>query len=356
MTTAAHRILLVDDDPDDRALAVTLLRARRPDLEISEAADGVTFAGHLARGAFDLVVTEHRLAWGDGLRLLTTVKDLHPGLPVVLFTTDPDADLASRAVRAGIDGFLAKTSRGFLELADLVGELLGPAEPAESPASPAEDVVRALSHDLQEPVQLVSRYARLLGERYRDRLGEDGERHLGHLVRSAERVQSMLDDLLEVARAGARSRQRVDLDSVVDEAVETLYGAIEETGARITRDPLPTVEADRSQMVRLFQNLIGNAIKFHGDEPPEVHVGGGGGDGRWELTVRDNGIGISEADRERIFEVFERLHTAEEIPGTGVGLAICRRIAEGHGGTLAVDSQPGGGSIFTLTLPRGETP
>ena len=424
--TAAHRILLVDDDPDDRALAVAVLRSRRSDLTVAEAGDGVSFAGHLARGNFDVVVTEHRLSWGDGLRLLDTVKDLHPDRAVVLFTAEAGSETVSRAVRGGVDGIVPKSSSGFLELASLVVELLegrsaaggdavdgpsreppsprrvdpeptpfpgaGPAwrsahgpgdgrrraagggppaprltpvarpagghPPSSSPPSPAEDIVHALSHDLQEPVQLVTRYARLRGERYGEELDGEGERHLGHLVRSAERLQSMLDDLLDVARSGAggREHERVDLEAVVDEALETLHGPIEETGARVTRDPLPTVEADRSQMVRLFQNLIGNAIKFHGENPPEIHVRAAAEDDLWVLEVQDNGIGIAEEDRERIFEVFERLHTADEIPGTGVGLAICRRIAQGHGGTLTVESTPGRGSTFTLALPREATP
>jgi len=378
--TAARRILLVDDAPDDRALAATVLRGRLDGIEVHEVADGLAFATRLARGDFDAAVVEQHLAWADGLRLLSTIKDFYPDRPVVLFTGDPDPDLASRAIQAGADGYATKSSRGYLRLAEVVEELLGwPAAtiarhrpPAEALSGGSEhsptgrpggdgpgqsddrigDLSRAVTHDLQEPLQLVTRYAGLIDERFRDRLGEEGTRFLGHLTASARRMQEMIDDLHDLLRldAGTATAEPVALDEVVDEALETLRGAIEESGARIDRGPLPTVPADRRQMVRLFQNLLGNAIKFRGEAAPEIRIGAERRDGAWAISVRDNGIGIAPADQQRIFQMFQRLHTADEVPGSGVGLAVSRRIAEGHGGSLDVESTPGAGSTFTLTL------
>ncbi|MGD2115105.1 MAG: ATP-binding protein [Acidobacteriota bacterium] len=378
--TVAPRILLIDDDPDDRALAAALLRAGLGSAVVDEVEDGIGFAARLAKGGFDAVVTEQRLGWGEGLRLLCTIKDFHPNRPVILLTGDPDPDLASRAVRSGADGFVPKTSRGYLRLSEIVGELLewpvlprsGTAERTDEAdrsnrsgradrvdrADQEDRLTRAVAHDLQEPLQLVTRYARRLDERFRDRLEADGGRFLDHLLASATRMQEMIDDLLEYSRLGECDRvvESVDLDEALEAALDNLRGPIEEAGARVTRDPLPTVRADRSQMVRLFQNLLGNAVKFRGDAPPEIHVGARCENGQWLLSVRDNGIGIPARDRERIFGMFQRLHTAAEVPGTGVGLALCRRIAEVHRGGVTVDSEPGAGSTFTVTLPAEVSP
>lgn len=373
--TEAARILLVEDDPDDRTVVAEHLHSGAFPVVVVEAPDGVAFAAHLARGDFDAVITEQRLGWGEGLRLLCTVKDFYPDRPVIFLTQETDPDLESRAVALGAEGFLPKTSRGYARLLALLGEHLdrsahprsrrvetetdAPAAHSTPPGSSerAAHLTRAVTHDLQEPLQLVIRYTRLLDERFRDRLDADGARCLEHLTASADRMQEMIDDLLTYSRVGSEACtvERVALDEVIDAALETLQGILEETGARVTRSALPTVRADRSQMVRLFQNLLGNAIKFRGAEPPEVHVGAHRRDGGWDLTVRDNGIGIPPADQERIFQPFQRLHAVEEYPGTGVGLALCRRIAEIHGGELTVDSAPGAGATFTLTLPPEAT-
>ena len=237
-----------------------------------------------------------------------------------------------------------------------VGRRLGGSPRGRRLAGPVEDLTRAVAHDLQEPLQLVTRYARLIDQRYRDRLDDEGARFLGHLAASAERMQSMIDDLHDVLRLGRR-RARARRSTSTPPSTRPWQrspGRSRSPARAIDRDPLPTVTADRPQMVRLLQNLIGNAIKFRGDETPRIHLSAARRDGGWAISVRDNGIGIAETDRERIFGMFQRLHTAGEIPGTGVGLAVCRRIAEGHGGTLSVESTPGAGSTFTLTLPQAD--
>jgi light-regulated signal transduction histidine kinase (bacteriophytochrome) len=228
------------------------------------------------------------------------------------------------------------------------------AVPPGRAAAELRDFAHVVSHDLQAPLGRIDRYARLLAESLGERLGAIPRGHLEQLRRSAEQMQAMLDAILEYARVESRggSFERVDLEAVLDQVREVLGSELEGSGAVLANEPLPTVEADRSQMVRLFQNLIANAVKFRGGEPPSIRVAAQeNGDG-WDLLVIDNGIGIPAADQERVFGMFERLHSESEIPGSGVGLAICKRIAERHGGSIRVESGPGRGSTFIVHLPH----
>jgi hypothetical protein len=166
-------------------------------------------------------------------------------------------------------------------------------------------------------------------------------------------MHTLITDLLALSRVGTRGRTfaAADLNAVVDQALDGLRASIAETGASITRDALPTLTADAGQMVQLFQNLIGNALKFRSERAPEIHVGARPLPDRWELAVRDNGIGIEPQYYERIFLIFQRLHTRRLYPGTGIGLAICKKIVERHGGAIWVQSQAGQGSTFYFTIP-----
>lgn len=167
------------------------------------------------------------------------------------------------------------------------------------------------------------------------------------------RMQELINGLLQYSRVGTKGEEmaRIDLDVAVNDAVANLEVAIEENGAQVTRDDLPEVVADRRQLAQLFQNLIGNAIKFHGDRAPAVHVGAERRNGEWVVEVRDNGIGIDPDHRDRIFDIFERLHGRERYEGTGIGLAICKKIVERHGGRIWVESQAGRGAAFRFTIP-----
>ncbi|MFU8867908.1 sensor histidine kinase [Natronococcus sp.] len=235
------------------------------------------------------------------------------------------------------------------ELEAIVGEL-------ETSNERLEQFASAASHDLQEPLRMISSYLRLLEERYGDDLDGDAEEFVAFAVDGADRLQVMVDDLLAYSRVETRGDplEPVELDAVLEDALTDLGVRIEETDAEITVEELPRVAGDRSQLRQLFQNLLSNSLEYSGDEPPRVHVSAERVGSRWEIRVRDEGIGIDSEDQERIFEAFDRLHTQEDHEGTGIGLALCQRIAERHDGTLEVDSEPGEGATFSVVLPPVE--
>lgn len=209
------------------------------------------------------------------------------------------------------------------------------------------------SHDLQEPLRMVSSYLQLIGSRYKGRLDRDADEFIGYAVDGALRMKAMIEGLLAYARVQTRAEplQPIDTAEAFDEALHNLRLSIEESGAAVTRDALPLVNADRTQLVQLFQNLIANALKFRGEAPPRVHVSAEQHGDEWLFAVRDNGIGFDAEHADRLFRMFQRLH-GKEYPGSGIGLALCRRIVERHGGRIWAAPGQGGGSTFSFTLPR----
>jgi len=218
-----------------------------------------------------------------------------------------------------------------------------------------EQFVYVASHDLQEPLRMVSSYTQLLGKRYKGKLDSDADEFIGFAVDGADRMQKMINDLLVFSRVTTRGKEfeTVDLEKALSDALDNLKIAIEENKATITHGPLPKVVADEPQMVRLLQNIIGNAIKFHGQEPPVIHVSAKEGTKEWTVSVKDNGIGIDKKYFDRLFIIFQRLHTRDQYPGTGIGLAVCKKTVERHGGTIWVEWEGAGkGSTFIFTLPK----
>lgn len=214
------------------------------------------------------------------------------------------------------------------------------------------------SHDLQEPLRMVSSYTQLLAKRYRGRLDADADDFIGFAVDGAARMQKLIQDLLAYSRVGTRNleRQAVSMDSVLEYATDMLQLVIKGTDAAVTHESLPSIKVDERQMTQLFQNLISNAIKFRGQEPPRIHVSATRLDGEWLFSVHDNGIGIEPQYADRIFVIFQRLHNRDDYPGTGIGLAICKKIVERHGGRIWMESEPGKGSTFFFTVPDGKEP
>ena len=218
------------------------------------------------------------------------------------------------------------------------------------------------SHDLQEPLRMISSYTQLLGRRYGDRLDGDAKEFMAYIVDGAARMKQLIEDLLAYSRVGTRAKefQEVDSGASLARALSNLRASQEASGAVITHDPMPHVLADGAQLAQIFQNLIGNAIKFRGAEPPRIHVGAQTTDTVCVFTVKDNGIGLDTQYAERIFMMFQRLHNKTEYPGTGIGLAIVKKIVERHGGRIWVESEPGKGAQFGFTIARehatGATP
>jgi PAS domain S-box-containing protein len=219
-----------------------------------------------------------------------------------------------------------------------------------------EQFAYVASHDLQEPLRMVASYTQLLARRYRDRLDGDAIEFIEYAVDGVTRMQALINDLLAYSRVGTRGGEPVpvDMDEVLERVLRSLGPAIEEARAAITSDPLPTVMGDAIHLSQLLQNLIGNAIKFRGEEDPRVHISATRQNGEWLFSVSDNGIGIAPEFRDRIFVIFQRLHSRGEYPGTGIGLSICRKIVERHGGRIWVERSPQGGSEFFFTLPAVE--
>jgi PAS domain S-box-containing protein len=218
-----------------------------------------------------------------------------------------------------------------------------------------EQFAYVASHDLQEPLRIISSFAQLLARRYKNQLDADANDFIAFIVDGAVRMQTLINDLLAYSRVGTRGNEKrpVRLDDTLDRALANLRVAIDESHAEFTRDPLPTLMADASQITQLFQNLVGNALKYRAADPPRIHISAQQEGNEWLISIRDNGIGIDPLYLERIFVIFQRLHTREQYPGTGIGLAICQKIVERHGGRIWVDSKQGQGSIFHFTLPIG---
>ncbi|HYN79854.1 MAG TPA: ATP-binding protein, partial [Lamprocystis sp. (in: g-proteobacteria)] len=209
------------------------------------------------------------------------------------------------------------------------------------------------SHDLQEPLRMVASYTDLLKRRHAGAFDAEGERYLGYVLDGARRMQELILELLAYSRVGTRGKPPVPipLDAPLDAALADLTLRIAETGAVITRGPLPSLPVEREQLHQIFQNLIGNALKFRGLAPPLIGIDAVPSEGAWRIEVRDNGIGISPEHHERIFNLFARLHSRAAYAGTGIGLAVCRRIVERHGGRIWVESSLGAGATFSFTLP-----
>ncbi|HUR60891.1 MAG TPA: ATP-binding protein [Candidatus Thermoplasmatota archaeon] len=277
---------------------------------------------------------------------------------IVSFPIQPEAAILHIVLTLCIGGFF---TLAFLRKRQLVNVMeLDLAQKARATAElersnrELQQFAYVASHDLQEPLRMVASYTQLLQRRYQGKLDRDADEFIGYAVGGAVRMQSLINDLLAYSRVSQANRpmSTVEMGTVLDTALANLRVALQESKATIVRDPLPAVEGDRSQLVQLMQNLVGNALKFRAkDRPVQVHISAKEANGQWTIGVRDNGIGIERQYYDRLFVIFQRLHAREEYEGTGIGLAICKKIAERHGGRIWVESEPGKGSTFYFTLP-----
>ncbi len=269
------------------------------------------------------------IVWTD---VSTSLRRDKQGEPLYLMTTLVDITARMQAEEA-LKNTLADLERSNMDL---------------------EQFAYVASHDLQEPLRMVSSYTQLLARRYKGKLDKDADEFIGYAVEGADNMQRLINDLLSYSRVGTRGKppSPVPADSALDRALENLKLVLKESQVEVKREPLPTVTVDDVQLIQVFQNLIANAIKFHGDEPPRINISCEARGSEWVFSVRDNGIGIDPQYLERIFIIFQRLHKRGQYPGTGIGLAMCKKIIVRHGGRIWVESEPGKGSTFYFSLPK----
>jgi signal transduction histidine kinase len=378
--TGAPAILLVDSSGSDRTLTTLLLQHQLPHAVIAEARDALTLSDALALHAPDVAVVAADLAWASLNELVARIRRSRPQAAVILF--GHQADIVRRVLDPGLacDGIVTKGSAGFLALGSVISSALErtgayrsrpPIQPAALPTSsiattpdptpnerdPDEDrreLALLFSHDLREPVQQLVRLARQGQTEDPQAIG----RVLSHVLERAERLSTMLDGMTEYLIVGGRTAALgpIDLKACVDKAIDNLRSSIAEAHVeiRVAGDRLMSV-ADEQQMVHLFQNLVSNAIKFRNGDHPVISINAERCGDRWLMRFQDNGIGIPEASTERIFDLGARVHSAQEYPGAGIGLALCRRIVERHNGRIWVQPTPGGGSTFLVLLPCAQT-
>ena len=272
----------------------------------------------------------------------------------ILGVLDVQDDRSYRFDQLDVDIFSAFSGHiaSAMQNAHLYEEVQRHARVLEERNAELEQFAYVASHDLQEPLRIMISYVQLLARRYEGTLDEDGELFMRFIVEGATRMKRLINDLLDYSRLGRSEVPFVPTDcaAVLEQVLANLQVAIEETGAIIHRASLPVALGDALQLSQLWQNLLSNALKF-GGKPPEIWIGASRQEREWLFWVRDNGIGLDEQYTERIFAIFQRLHTREEYPGTGIGLAICKRIVERHNGRLWVESQPGAGATFFFTIP-----
>lgn len=370
-------ILVVDSNASDSALSSLLLARDLPQATVTPVSDALGFAAALTDRPVDVAIVAADLAWAEIADVVASVRMRRPDAGVIIF--GHETDILARALNPGLicDGVLRKSSAGFLHLSALLETLLtrasgraaraatSGASPAAAPApSPSmaprtveappqemRDIALAWSHDLKEPLHQIARLARR-GQESKDE--QVSARALARVLECANRATVMLDGMLEYLSVATRDATPapVNLQACIQEAVEQLRSTIEESQAEVTFADLPTILGDAHQLDHLFQNLLSNALKFRGRQRPVVRITASPEGPYWRIAVRDNGIGIPAGFAQRVFEMGQRLHTREEYPGTGIGLALCKRIVERHGGRIWVEPGDGEGTTLSLVLPR----
>ena len=361
------RVLHVEDNEMDAELVAQALRKGGLSASVVVVQAEAEFEQELRLNRPDVVIADYNLPQWKGMDALDVLRREGLEIPLILVSGALGDVTAVECIKRGATDYVLKDGLARLPEAvrrALEGErLLRMRRQAEAElARKVKELARSnaeleqfayiASHDLQEPLRMVAAYTQLLGERYRGRLDENADKFIGYACEGALRMQTLIQDLLAFSRAGRSDAcVRVDCKTVMNEVLLSLGPAINESGATVTFTELPEVWADRSQIMQVLQNLIGNAIKFRGKEAPVISVQAEKEGEHWLFSVSDNGIGIAPEHAENIFVVFQRLHTRTEYAGNGIGLAICKKIVEHCGGKIWVEAQPDHGSVFKFTLP-----
>jgi len=309
-----------------------------------------------------IIPHRYREAHRQGLRLFLATGEgpvLNKRIEIAALHRDGTEfpiELAIAAIRWGERRLFSAFVRDVTEQKRAQQELARKVEELARSNAELEQFAYVASHDLQEPLRMVASFTQLLAHRYKGKLDADADEFIGFAVDGATRMQQLIQDLLSYSRVTTKGQsfRLIDAKAPCDNALENLQTSIKDSNAVVNVGPLPAVLADPRQLMQLFQNLIGNAVKYRNDRTPEIHVAAKPNGDQWVFSVQDNGIGIAPQHSERIFQMFQRLHTTNEYQGTGIGLAICRKIVERHGGKIWVEAQPGKGSTFVFTIPRAE--
>jgi signal transduction histidine kinase len=362
------RALQVEDNALDAELVVRALRRDGFDVTADVVQDEAAFTEALRAHPPEVVLADYNLPNWTGMEALKTLRSEGVDIPMILVSGSLGDVTAVECIKQGATDYVLKD--GLARLPEVIRRALREKNERGLRHQMEEDLARKVdelarsnadleqfayvaSHDLQEPLRMVTAYTQLLAERYRGKLDEDADKFIGYASEGAQRMQVLIHDLLAFSRVGRNGivTGSMDCNAVLAEVLLVLAPAIQESGATVTHGELPAVWADRTHVAQIFQNLIGNAIKFRGKEPPVISVQAEKADQRWLFRVIDNGIGIASEYAQNIFVVFQRLHARSEYAGNGIGLAICKKIVERYGGRIWVESQSGSGSSFKFTLP-----
>jgi signal transduction histidine kinase len=362
------RVLLVEDNPADVELELLTLRKNGFDVSGDVAQTAEEFTARIRTSRYDLILADYNLPQWRGTDALDILCRENLDVPLILVTGYLGEERAIDYIKQGATDCVLKDHLARLptsvrraqeekrlrdqrrqaeeELAQKAAEL------ARSNAE-LEQFAYVASHDLQEPLRMIANYTQLLAERYRGKLDEQADKYIAYSVDGAVRMQALIQDLLKFSRVGSQEieRRTTDCRAVVEQALKNLQAAVQESGAVVNWTGLPVLEVDPTQLTQVFQNLIGNAIKFHGAETPAIHIDAERKDHEWVLTVSDNGIGIPAENWQEIFVIFRRLHARGEYAGNGIGLSICKKIIERHGGKIWIEAQAKPGCCFKFTLP-----
>jgi signal transduction histidine kinase len=361
------RVLHVEDNGLDAELVAQSLRRGGFSAAIVVVQTAAEFERQLQAHHPDVVLADYNLPQWKGMEALDVIRRLGLDIPLILVSGALGDVTAVDCIKRGATDYVLKD--GMARLPEAIRRALQEKrllrlrrQAEEDLAKKVEELARSnadleqfayvASHDLQEPLRMVAAYTQLLGERYRGKLDADADKFIGYASEGALRMQTLIQDLLAFSRVGkAAAAGRVDCDAVMAGLMMGMGPSIQESGAVVTYAAMPTVWSDQTQITQLFQNLIANAIKFRGDEPPRVNIEVERTGEEWLFSVSDNGIGIAPEYAKDIFVVFHRLHGRTEYPGNGIGLAICKKIVERSGGKIWVESVPGHGATFKFTLP-----
>lgn len=361
-------VLLIEDTPSDAELEIAELRRGGFDVaaDVVETKDQVR--ERLGKNSYEVVLADYSLPNFRGMDALDILREKGLNIPLILVTGALNSETAVECVKQGAMDYVLKDNLGRLvlcvrraledtrlrsERASAQEQLANKVEELARSNCDLEQFAYVASHDLQEPLRMVSSYTQLLAERYKGKLDAAADRYINYAVEGATRMQALLEDLLSFSRIGRNGATPAptNVNSAVDEVLKNLALTLREHSVTVTCSPLPTIVADHFQVVQLFQNLLGNAIKFRAKRNPCVTISAERRGHEWLFSVFDNGIGIAAEHNDLIFKIFQRLHTRVEYPGNGVGLAICKKIVEHNGGRIWVESELGQGSNFRFTFP-----